>query len=243
VRAALAALVLVLLGTTAPASALEPLGDRGVAVVNGGGGEFFMTPVPIDWAVAHASRTDRIVHMAWVPEGQSAEGWADKVSVQLYPGAAGMTGPELLDRLAEQYDADCRDLLATEVQTRQKHGHRVSFRFLGCTRHADTGRGQLALFRTIEGAQSFYLVQRAWRTPAFARDTLPFDRELLGKTRLWLQGGRVCDATSTDPERACPPRLADAIQRTSLERPIAVLDLGEGGGQKGAAGAGDPAAR
>jgi hypothetical protein len=227
VRRALAALVGALLAAV-PAQALEPLGDRGVAVVNGGGGEFFLTPVPIEWRVAHASHGERIVHMAWVPEGQSAEDWDDKVSVQLYPGAAQMTGPKLLERLAERYDADCADLLATDTQTRQQHGHRVSFRFLGCTEHADTGQGQLALFRTIEGAQSFYLVQRAWRTPAFARDTLPFERELLGKTRLWLQGGRLCDATSGDPERACPPRLADAIRRTTLERPIAVLDLGKG---------------
>lgn len=220
--------LLLLLGIASPAQALEPLGERGLAVVNGGGGEFFLTPVPITWTVAHSSRSRRVVHMAWVPDDQTAADWQDKVSLQLFPGATGITGRELLDQLATRYDADCKDLLATDTQVKEVRGRTVAFRFLGCTDYKDTGQGQIALFRTMQGEQSFYMMQRAWRTPTFARDTLPFQRELLGKTRLWLQGGRICQANSSDPERACPPRLADPIERTSLEQPVAVVDLGDG---------------
>ncbi len=132
--------------------------------------------------------------------------------------------------MTQRYDADCAKLQTTETQVREQQGHTVSFRFLGCTRHQRTGQGELALFRTVEGEQSFYLVQRAWRTPPYQPDVLPFDRELLGQTRLWLQGGRICQADSSDPNRACPPRLADAIERTSLDEPVTVVRLGEGQG-------------
>ena len=101
----------------------------------------------------------------------------------------------------------------------------------------------MALFRVVQGAESLYLVQRAWRTPTFDTEHLPFSRDLLGKTRLWLQGGRVCQADSKDADLACPPRLADAIQRTSLDQPVSVVKLGKGeddGESGGESGGGKP---
>jgi hypothetical protein len=234
VKAAVA-LVLALALAAAPARALEPLGERGLAVVNGGGGEFFVTPVPIDWQVAHSSRSDRVVHMAWLPQGQEVGNWSDKVSVQMFPGQTQVGGQQLLDQLARRYERDCKNLLATQTETTRKRGKTVAFRLLGCTEHRATGRGEMALFRVIEGAESLYLVQRAWRTPTFDTESIPFAREVLGKTRVWLQGGRVCQADSADAAFACPPRLADAIQRTSLDQPVTVVRLGEAGAGDGQA--------
>jgi hypothetical protein len=221
------------------AQALEPLGDRGLAVVNGGGGEFFLTPVPITWEIAHSSKTDRVVHMAWLPEGQKTASWSDKVSVQLFPGETEISGRQLLDQIASRYTRDCRNLLGTQTEVQQKRGRTIAFRLLGCTKHAKTGRGELALFRVVQGAESLYLVQRAWRTPTFDTEHLPFSRDILGKTRLWLQGGRVCQADSRDAEYACPPRLADAIQNTSLDKPVNVVKLGDGEAADGPGSPGD----
>ena len=224
--AALAAAAL--LSTAGPARALEPLGDRGLAVVNGGGGEFFVTPVPITWEIVHSANSGRVVHMAWLPKGQQAGRWSDKVSLQLFPGETDISGRQLLDQIASRYNRDCRNLLGTQTEVRQKRGRTVAFRLLGCTEHSQTGRGELALFRVVQGAESLYLVQRAWRTPTFDTEHLPFSRDILGKTRLWLQGGRVCQADSPDAEYACPPRLAGAIQNTSLDKPVSVVELGGG---------------
>ncbi|MBK1671087.1 hypothetical protein CKO28_24065 [Rhodovibrio sodomensis] len=237
----LAALALAGLLWATPAPALEPLGDRGLAVVNGGGGEFFVTPVPITWDIAHSSDSGRVVHMAWLHQGQEPGSWSDKVSIQLFPGETDISGEQLLDQIARRYARDCRNLLGTETEVRRKRGRTVAFRLLGCTEHEKTGRGELALFRVVQGSESLYLVQRAWRTPTFDSKHLPFAREILGKTRLWLQGGRVCQADSPDAERACPPRLAGAIQNTSRDQPVTVVKLGDGkapdgaqnGGQKG----------
>jgi hypothetical protein len=224
-----AILAALLVAAMAPANALEPLGSRGLAVVNGGGGEFFLTPVPIDWKIAQAERSARVFHIAWIPKGQSAEDWRDKVSVQMFPGNTGTDPKALLDGIAERYDADCGTVLSTEVETKEVRGYETAFRFIGCTRHAGKELGELALFRTVSGAESFYLVQRAWRTPPFARTELPFSREVLGKTRLWLQGGRACAADAEQENRICPAELADAMNRTSLEKPITVLRLAEPG--------------
>lgn len=229
----LVALLVATLMLAAPARALEPLGNRGLAVVNGGGGEFFLTPVPIDWKVAHARRGRQVFHMAWVPDSQSAEDWQDKVSVQMFPGRTDTDPAALLDGIATQYDRDCETVLSTEVEVRKVRGYETAFRFIGCTRHAGDDRGELALFRTVSGAQSFYLVQRAWRTPAFARGELPFRREVLGKTRLWLQGGRACTARGGEEKPACPADLAEAMNSTSLEKPITVLKLPEPGQSSG----------
>ena len=219
-----------LLSPAGPARALEPLGDRGLAVVNGGGGEFFLTPVPITWEIVHSANTGRVVHMAWLPRGQDTGSWSDKVSVQLFPGETDISGKQLLDQIATRYARDCSDLLGTQTEVQQKRGRTVAFRLLGCTEHSQTGRGELALFRVVQGAESLYLVQRAWRTPSFDTEHLPFARDILGKTRLWLQGGRVCHADSPEAEDACPPRLADAIQNTSLDQPVSVVELGAGSG-------------
>jgi hypothetical protein len=227
-KASALAVAALLAAVNAPAHALEPLGDRGLAVVNGGNGEFFLTPVPITWKIAHSSMTGRVVHMAWLPQGQETGSWSDKVSVQLFPGETEISGQRLLDQIATRYARDCRNLLGTETQVRQKRGRTVAFRLLGCTEHSQTGRGELALFRVVQGAESLYLVQRAWRTPNFDTEHLPFSRDILGKTRLWLQGGRICQADSPDAEYACPPRLAGAIQRTSLDKPVSVVKLGDG---------------
>ena len=231
-KTAAIAVAALLAGLCAPAStaqALEPLGDRGLAVVNGGDGEFFLTPVPITWKIAHSSMTGRVVHMAWLPKGQQTGSWSDKVSVQLFPGETDISGQQLLDQIASRYARDCRNLLGTQTEVRQKRGRTVAFRLLGCTEHSRTGRGELALFRVVQGAESLYLVQRAWRTPSFDTEHLPFSRDILGKTRLWLQGGRVCQADSRDAEFACPPRLASAIQNTSLDKPVSVVKLGDDG--------------
>ena len=233
----IAAAALALLAATAPARALEPLGERGLAVVNGGGGEFFVTPVPIDWQVAHSQMDGRVLNMAWLPEGQSVGDWQDKVTLMVFPGETEIAGRELLAQLTRRYRRDCAELQTTDTQVQQKQGHTVAFRFVGCTKHRATDQGELALFRAVEGDGSLYLVQRAWRTPPYGGDSLPFQRELLGKTRLWLQGGRICKADSVDPERACPPRLADAIQRTSLDEPVTVVRLDDGGSEESGGGA------
>ena len=233
-----AALALTALLVAGPAQALEPLGARGLAVVNGGGGEFFVTPVPINWEIVHSSDSGRVVHMAWLPAGQDTDSWSDKVSLQLFPGETGIEGKQLLDQITQRYARDCRNLLGTQSEVRQKRGRTVAFRLLGCTEHSRTGRGELALFRVVEGAQSLYLMQRAWRTPSFDTEHLPFSRDILGKTRLWLQGGRVCQAKSPDAEHACPPRLADAIGKTSLDQPIRVIELGDSAANGSADGGG-----
>lgn len=230
---ALAGLLAATALSTGPAWALEPLGERGLAVVNGGGGEFFVTPVPITWEVAHSANSGRVMHMAWLPEGQETGSWSDKVSLQLFPGETEVTGKQLLDNIARRYARDCQNLLGTDTEVKRERGRTVAFRLLGCTEHAQTGRGELALFRVVQGAESLYLVQRAWRTPTFDTEHLPFSREILGKTRLWLQGGRVCQADSPDAEYACPPRLSGAIQKTSLDKPVRVIELGKGGDASG----------
>jgi hypothetical protein len=177
--------------------------------------------------------------MAWLPEGQKTASWSDKVSVQLFPGETEISGRQLLDQIARRYTRDCRNLLGTQTEVQQKRGRTIAFRLLGCTKHAKTGRGELALFRVVQGAESLYMVQRAWRTPTFDTEHLPFSRDILGKTRLWLQGGRVCQADSRDAEYACPPRLADAIQNTSLDKPVNVVKLGDGEAAEGSGGGGD----
>jgi hypothetical protein len=223
-----------LLAAATSADALEPLGNRGLAVVNGGGGEFFLTPVPIDWEVAHARRERQFFHMAWVPADQSAEDWRDKVSVQMFPGRTDTDPAELLDGIATQYDRDCETVLSTQIEVREVRGYETAFRFIGCPRHGRTDGGELALFRTVSGAQSFYLVQRAWRTPAFGRDELPFGRDLPGKTSLWLPGGRACTAVGASAQPTCPAELHEPMDRTSLDKPLTVPRLPNPGELSGA---------
>jgi hypothetical protein len=68
---------------------------------------------------------------------------------------------------------------------------------MNCPRNAQTGKPEITWFKALQGNDSFYVVQKAFK----------FDppKEQIVQWTLWLKGVALCDTRL--PERACPPGI------------------------------------
>ncbi|WP_404382216.1 hypothetical protein [Caenispirillum salinarum] len=164
--------------------------------------ETYAFALPDRWQEANRTRQGNVDIITFLPSGQTMQGWRDMVILQIYRDMTAVPAESLRERSLNNAQAACEDATASTLQTGLSNGYPSAFWATACTRNKQTGLGEVAYFRSLQGNDNLYMVQRVWSMPPFGDEppTIPEaeKREAIGI----LSGLNVCQPGSR--QHPCP---------------------------------------
>lgn len=186
----------------ATGASLAPLAAAWAESPGASSGEKFVLPRPAGWKLGFSVSTPALEMLEYVPHGQSVENWRDMITSQVFPNLRDVPLDSYLGRIATAAKSVCEDVTVTPVTTGTVNGYPAAFMAQFCIRYSQTGKGEITLFKVIQGKDNLFVAQRAWRGEPFTRDAMPVSDETYAEWTDFLNQVSVCDAR--DPERQCP---------------------------------------
>ena len=156
--------------------------------------ENLLAEVPSGFKVDYQAQQENQAITEMVAESESVEDWSTMVTVQVYLGETNTTPAQAQETLTQSWFNACENSESYPVADGAENGYGFLLWQLYCPLNPSTQKMEYTYMKAIQGNDSFYLVQVAFRHE-------PSDDEIT-QWMQYLKGVQVCD--SRIPERACP---------------------------------------
>ena len=156
--------------------------------------ENLLITFPQGFKVANDQKANGVHLSEMIPKGESLDDWTQMVTVQIFFGAASLTPRGFEETMEASWKASCPGASRAHVADGTENGYPFNLWVLACPRNPASGKPETTLLKAIAGNDSFYLVQKAFRS----KPTM----DEVGAATAWLRKIEVCD--SRRPEQACP---------------------------------------
>ncbi len=164
--------------------------------------ERFIVPRPAGWKMVFSTSQPKLTMMEFVPAAESVDDWTQMVTSQTFVGARNVSVERYLERIAVEAKKVCDDVAVTPIRSATVNGQPAALMTQFCTRYAKTGKGEITLYKVIQGRDALYIAYRSWRGAPFQSGTQPVPRADLDAWVDYLNRVTVCD--TADSARACP---------------------------------------
>ena len=155
--------------------------------------ENLLVGLPAGYKVGHQAKTGALILTEMVPVAETVQDWSEMLTVQVFLGQT-RTPESFRNQLAQLWAKSCADSRAAEIWQGAENGYPSAIWLLACPLNKATGKPEITWFKGIQGNDSFYLVQKAYRFMPTPEQNTP-----------WMQYFNqvsVCDSRLAD--RACP---------------------------------------
>jgi hypothetical protein len=178
-------------GPLAPASReVAPAKTKGVLQE-----ENILVSLPGGYKVDFQKRQGNLLMTEMVPEGESVQNWTEMITTQIFSGGVPQRTPEAFSRaLGYLWMQSCQGAGVQHIRKGTENGYPFAFWMQTCPKNPMTGKPENAFLKAIQGSDSFYLVQKAWKYT-------PSEEDIVTWTR-FMSAVRVCD--SRIEGRECP---------------------------------------
>lgn len=139
-----------------------------------------------------------------VPAGETVTSWSEMVTTEIFNGGQNTSPAAFLNSIGQRWLSSCPTPQPHEIHTGNENGYVVSMMLLKCDRSPLTGGPENTLFRAIQGNDSTYLVQYAFRSE--------LTKDKLDKAAHFLSRVNVCDPRSAEHPCPAPRRLSPQEQ-------------------------------
>lgn len=157
-----------------------------------GGGEALVAKAPAGFDIGYNASNSDMAITEFVPAKQSVNNWTDMVTIQVFYGLK--TSPaQFMAKIEKLVSEACPGASVTEIKQGEENGYPFNLFLQDCPLNKETGKPEITWYKTIEGKDSFYVVQ-------FATKLKP-SKEKITKWMQYLAGVIVCDTRLA--ERAC----------------------------------------
>lgn len=156
--------------------------------------ENLLTELPKGFKVDYQAEQGNQTITEMVAEDESVEAWTTMVTVQVFLGKTDTTPEQAQDILTKDWFNACANSESYPVADGAENGYDFILWQLYCPLNSSTQKPELTYMKAIQGNDSLYLVQIAFRYE-------PSDEDITQWTQ-YLKQVQVCD--SRLPERACP---------------------------------------
>ena len=160
--------------------------------------ENLLTTMPAGYKVDFQQRKGNMLMTEMVPVGESVNNWTEMVTVQIFYGLKTVTPEQFRMRMEGLWQGSCPNSTSKAISQGTERGYPTGMWALFCPLNAGSGKPENTWFKVIQGADSFYVVQKSYK---FAPN-----KEQESQWLRYLQSASVCD--SRVPERACPKAKA-----------------------------------
>ena len=159
-------------------------------------GENLLAGLPQGYKVGFQQKKANARITEMVPANETVESWSEMVTVQVFNGL-NVTPEQFRARMVQMWSGACANAVAGPPTLAVENGYPIAFWMLFCPLNKETGKPETTWFKAIQGHDSFYVVQKAFR----------FDpsKEQIVQWTHYLKNVAVCDTRVK--AQACPPGL------------------------------------
>ncbi|CAN5855692.1 hypothetical protein BH11PSE3_BH11PSE3_32560 [soil metagenome] len=151
-------------------------------------GENLLLAPPAGFKVGFKESRNGMNMMEWVPAAETVQNWTEMVTVQIFLKRGDIEPAQFLGTLQAQWRGACQGTPPASITQDKVNGYAAGAMLLRCPLLPSTGRPETAMFRAIQGRDSFYLVQRAVRSAG--------SPEQMAGLQKYLADVSVCEAGS-----------------------------------------------
>lgn len=156
--------------------------------------ENLLAGLPQGFKIDFQGRKNNAQMTEMVPSAQSVGNWTEMVTVQIFYGMKS-TPEQFKDRITSGWMGVCKDGRFHPVGSGGlDNGYPALTWVLSCPYNPTTGKPEITWFKAVQGNDSFYLVQKAFKF-------MPSQEQATGALR-YLTDVKVCDSRLAD--RQCP---------------------------------------
>jgi len=159
-------------------------------------GENLLAELPPGYKIDFQQKKNNIQITEMVPAHETVHDWTEMLTVQVFNGMKG-TPDQFRVRMEKLWSGSCAKALTRPIAAAVEKGYPIAVWMMFCPNNKETGKPESTWFKAIQGKDSFYVVQKAFK----------FDpsSEQVVKWTLYLKKVAVCDTRVR--ERACPPGM------------------------------------
>lgn len=155
--------------------------------------ENLLQTLPQGYKVDYQVRQDNMQMVEMVPQNESVQNWTEMVTTQVMLGLK--ASPQAFQkRMQDTWAASCKDSEFTSLRQGEENGYPFAFWMQVCPRNQATGKPEITWFKAIQGNDSFYVVQKAFKF-------MPTNEQVVAWTQ-YLKSVQVCDTRIKG--RECP---------------------------------------
>ena len=177
-----------------------------IAFSNESKDEQLLFVLPDNWVEIYNDRTENLSTSEYAPEGQTEDNWQEMISVQILLDTKNSDPDLMLTRVASHLKKECRKFSVKPIELTGIQDTYPSLTMLTyCEKKVGGDFGEIGIIRGISGNESFYLLQKLWRTDPFKADEeLPINLE---QRKFWL--GYIAYLGICNPAlKDCPDNLS-----------------------------------
>jgi hypothetical protein len=129
-----------------------------------------------------------------VPAAETVEAWTEMVTVQIFLGMKNVAPAQYSATLQGVWAKSCDKAQSHPVASGTENGYPFTLWLSSCPRNTATGKPEITWFKAMQGNDSFYLVQKAFK---FQPSKAQIDTWMA-----YFKKVSVCD--SRRPDHPCP---------------------------------------
>lgn len=156
--------------------------------------ENLLAGIPSGFKIDHKDKQNNVVISEMVDQSESVNDWTTLVTVQVFLGMTNTTPEQYQENMNQLWFNACENSETYPVADGNENGYDFVLWQLYCPLNPSTQKMEYTYMKAIQGNDSFYLVQVAFKHE-------PSNDEIT-KWMQYLQQVKVCD--SRLPDRACP---------------------------------------
>ena len=156
--------------------------------------ENLLAAIPAGFKIDYQGKENNFVINEMVPQSESVNNWTTLITVEIFLGEKNTTPEQYQQTLTERWFNACSDSESYPVADGEENGYEFVLWQLYCPLNQSTQTMEYTYLKAIQGNDSFYLVQVAFRHEPSSDEITQWME--------YLKRVQVCD--SRIPERACP---------------------------------------
>lgn len=156
--------------------------------------ENLLAELPTGFKIDYQAEQNNMVINEMVPQSESVNDWTTMVTVQIFLGETNTTSEQYQETMTQSWFNACQDSESYPVANGDENGYNFVLWQLYCPLNPSTQKVEYAYMKAIQGNDSFYLVQVAFRREPSSDEITQWMN--------YLREVQVCDTRIA--ERACP---------------------------------------
>jgi hypothetical protein len=147
--------------------------------------ETLIQTLPEGYKIDFQNRTKEMMITEMVPNAETVKNWTEMLTTQIMYGLQGVTPAQFRGYMMNQWQKSCPDSSFANVAETLEQGYPIAVWLQTCTKVASTGKPEITWLKVIQGNDSLYLVQKAFKFQP--------SEEQITKWTKYLRSVYVCD--------------------------------------------------
>ncbi|OPY91526.1 MAG: hypothetical protein A4E72_00099 [Syntrophus sp. PtaU1.Bin208] len=120
--------------------------------------------VPSGYKIDFQTRKGNMILMEMVPQGESVQDWTEMVTTNIYLGLKNVTPEGYQTKMQQMWGAACKGSESASITKGKENGYPFAIWMQVCPLNPSTGKPEYTWFKAIKGNDSFYVVQKAFKS-------------------------------------------------------------------------------